>query len=66
MLELNENIREILRERKLTQKQLAENLGISECSMSRYLKGTRIPVEKDRRLSGGLPEGMVSRKLRFE
>ena len=47
MLELNENIREILRERKLTQKQLAENLGISECSMSRYLKGTRIPVEKD-------------------
>ncbi|MBO4928152.1 MAG: helix-turn-helix transcriptional regulator [Clostridiales bacterium] len=47
MLALNENIKEILREKKLTQKQMAEMLGISECSISRYLKGTRIPQEED-------------------
>lgn len=47
MLEMNENIKEILRERKVTQKQMAEELGISECSLSRYLKGSRIPVEGD-------------------
>ncbi len=49
MLSLNENIKEILREKNLTQKQMAEKLGISECSISRYLKGTRIPQEEDAR-----------------
>ncbi|MBO4651629.1 MAG: helix-turn-helix transcriptional regulator [Clostridiales bacterium] len=47
MLALNENIKEILREKNLTQKQMAAKLGISECSVSRYLKGTRIPQEED-------------------
>ena len=47
MLSVNENIKEILRERKLTQKQMAEMLGISECSISRYLKGTRVPQIED-------------------
>ncbi|MBP5417395.1 MAG: helix-turn-helix transcriptional regulator [Clostridiales bacterium] len=49
MLSLNENIKEILREKNLTQKKVAEKLGISECSISRYLKGTRIPQEEDAR-----------------
>ena len=49
MLALNENIKEILREKNLTQKQMAAKLGISECSVSRYLKGTRIPQEEDAR-----------------
>lgn len=47
MLELNENIKEILRERKLTQKQMAQKLGISECSLSRYLKGSRVPGREE-------------------
>ena len=49
MLSLNENIKEILREKNLTQKQMAAKLGISECSISRYLNGTRIPQEEDAR-----------------
>ncbi|MBP5491348.1 MAG: helix-turn-helix transcriptional regulator [Clostridiales bacterium] len=47
MLEQNENIKEILREKNLTQKQLAAKLGLSECSLSRYLKGSRIPQNED-------------------
>ncbi|MBR5938787.1 MAG: helix-turn-helix transcriptional regulator [Clostridiales bacterium] len=47
MLALNENIKEILRAKNLTQKQMAEKLGISECSVSRYLKGSRIPQAED-------------------
>lgn len=47
MLELNENIKETLRERQLTQKQMAAQIGLSECSLSRYLKGTRIPQPED-------------------
>ena len=49
MLAQNENIKEILREKNLTQKQLASKLGSSECSISRYLKGTRVPQEEDAR-----------------
>ncbi|MBO4474531.1 MAG: helix-turn-helix domain-containing protein [Clostridiales bacterium] len=47
MLTVNENIKEILRKKNMTQKQMAEALGISECSISRYLKGTRIPQAED-------------------
>ena len=47
MLELNENIKETLRARDMTQKQLASYLGMSECSLSRYLKGTRMPRPED-------------------
>lgn len=47
MLELNENIKESLREKNLTQKQVASLLGISECSLSRYLNGTRMPNSED-------------------
>lgn len=47
MLELNENIKETLRAREMTQKQLASYLGMSECSLSRYLKGTRMPRPED-------------------
>jgi len=47
MLSVNENIKEILREKSLTQKQMAQILGISECSISRYLKGTRVPQAED-------------------
>lgn len=47
MLELGENIKEILRDRKMTQKQMAKTLGIAESSISRYLKGSRVPVRKE-------------------
>lgn len=36
-------IRELMEEKKMTQKELANEIKVTEASMSRYLKGERIP-----------------------
>ena len=43
MSELSEKLITLLNERKLTQKQAAVAIGITEAAMSRYLKGLREP-----------------------
>ena len=39
----NERIKELMKERNINQKQLAEQSGITEASVSRYLNGERTP-----------------------
>lgn len=42
-MELNERIRMLMEEKKLTQKELASLSNITEASMSKYLSGERMP-----------------------
>lgn len=42
-MELNERIKMLMEEKRLTQKQLAGLAGITEASMSKYLSGARTP-----------------------
>lgn len=39
----SDRLREALRENRLTQKELAEQAGITEAAVSHYLKGDRLP-----------------------
>lgn len=41
--ELGKNIRELIRHKRMTQRELAERTGITTSSISRYIKGERIP-----------------------
>lgn len=40
---LGERISDLLKKNGLTQRQLADKVGITEVSMSRYIKGDRVP-----------------------
>lgn len=40
---LGERISDLLQKHSLTQRELAEKVGVTEVSMSRYIKGDRIP-----------------------
>jgi transcriptional regulator with XRE-family HTH domain len=39
----SENLRDMLRDAKMTQKELAYETGLAESSISGYLKGTKVP-----------------------
>ncbi len=39
----NERLSELIKERKMTQKKVASEAGVTESAMSHYLKGDRIP-----------------------
>lgn len=41
--DLSAKISKLLKERNMTQKELAQMIGVTEASMSRYIKGDRIP-----------------------
>ena len=43
MNDIGNKIKTLCKEQRLTQAKLAQNLGISEVSMSRYVRGQRIP-----------------------
>ena len=43
MERIGERLTELLRERKMTQKQLAELIGVTEATVSRYMSGERTP-----------------------
>lgn len=43
MQNITKNLRTILQDRKMTQKQLADLSGITESAISRYIKGERVP-----------------------
>ena len=40
---LGQNISDLLNEQKMTQRELAEIVGVNEVSMSRYVNGARMP-----------------------
>lgn len=43
MTETGRHISELLKDRNMTQKQLAELVGVTESALSHYIKGDRIP-----------------------
>ena len=43
MNQITENLHRIIKERNITQKELAQSSGLTESAISRYLKGDRIP-----------------------
>lgn len=43
MKRIGERLTELLRERNMTQKQLAELIGVTEATVSRYMSGERTP-----------------------
>lgn len=46
MANLGERIKELLNEKKMTQKELAEMVGCTDAAISHYIKGDRIPRSK--------------------
>lgn len=43
MSDFSERLQALMRQRSMTQKQLAERINVTEASMSRYVKGERMP-----------------------
>ncbi len=43
MSEFSERLQSLMRQRNVTQRQLADRINVTEASMSRYVKGERMP-----------------------
>ena len=44
---MNSNLKTILENKNITQKELAEKIGLTESAVSRFVKGNRIPTGKN-------------------
>ena len=44
---MNSNLRTILKEKNISQKELAEKVGLTESAVSRFIKENRVPTGKN-------------------